>query len=79
VVRNLEAEAAYRAAWEKWKETGDLAEKLRLERLMDSLQPSIACHPDDPRWVQFADSLAGYRAFWLAFRQAVGGRNSRHN
>ena len=61
--RNVEAEAAYREAWERWQSSIGL-ERKRLGRVMDQLQPDIAEGTYDPRWQTFIDTLPGYRKFW---------------
>lgn len=66
--RNLEAEAGYAAAWAAYREALTDEERLPLEYRMDHLQPRIAPRPDDPRWINFADSLPGYREFWDFYR-----------
>jgi hypothetical protein len=62
--RNLEAEAAYAAAWQQWCLTSDDGKKRELEQVMDALQPKIAVSPKDPRWPAFIKTLPGYEQFW---------------
>jgi hypothetical protein len=61
---NREAEAQYRVAWDKYRNTWDDAERIPLEKEMNRLQPLIAVGPWDTRWVEFIETLDGYKEFW---------------
>lgn len=66
----VEARAAYRAAWTRYQVPGLRPdERADLQQRMDSLQPRIAVGPRDPRWVEFAASLPGFLDFWKGLRK----------
>ena len=59
-----EAQQAYRDAWKAWLIATSAQEKRPLERLMDSLQATIAKGPRDPDWKDFICTLPGFEDFW---------------
>lgn len=76
------ASEIYRGAWSAWLLTSRERDKLRLQVLMDSVQPVIALSPKDPAWQAFASTLPGFLDFWSGLdkrmvaeaRRARGGR-----
>lgn len=59
-MRREDAEEAYRRAWDRWRMSIAL-ERSRLEREMARLQPLIADREEDPYWVEFVNTLPGFR------------------
>lgn len=64
LVRNEVAESMYASAWAGWSLTTDRTRKRELEIVMDALQVHIATGPEDPRWIDFIDTLPGYQETW---------------
>lgn len=62
--RNYRAEERYRTLWNLFRYELGSEERAELEYEMDTLQPSIADSPDDPKWIEFAASLPGYNDYW---------------
>jgi hypothetical protein len=76
-VSPAEARRTYREAWSRYLLCGDEGERERLGQVMDSLQSSIARGPTDPAWAEFADSLPGFRDYWLRWRREATARFAR--
>jgi len=75
--RDLIAEQIYAVAWKAWLLTTFPETKARLETIMDEQQIKIASGPGDPRWVDFIETLPGYKDFWKRIGDRLNERTQK--
>ncbi len=61
----------YRQTWSRWLLAKTSQEKENLEVLMDSLQGYIGENPRDPRWIEFRDTLPGFKDYFARRKQEM--------
>jgi hypothetical protein len=70
------AESVFRAAWQTFMLTkcgeqkpghsARICPHCAAAMLLDETQHAIASGPDDPRWIEFVDTIPGYYDYWEA-------------